>query len=191
MIPNRDLRSWSPKVQMSTLSMIIVPSEGSTILNNAWISVDFPLPVLPTTPIFSPPCMLIVMPFNTRGVLCLYLNCRSTKTNSCYFMLSVVNAQFFYHCTILNKLKNILYQTISWESTLRSMTSMSPFVGQLESGRQSLILHAASEGIFVNCLILSTETILFSMKQLIQMAQNNTWLRDRPYDSDRPTYSAP
>lgn len=78
MIPNRDLRSWSPKVQMSTPSMIILPSEGSTILNSAWISVDFPLPVLPTTPIFSPPCMLIVMPFNTRGVLCLYLNWKST-----------------------------------------------------------------------------------------------------------------
>ena len=87
MMPNRDLRSWSPKVQMSTPSIIIFPSEGSTILNNAWISVDFPLPVRPTTPIFSPPCMLIVMPFNTRGVLCLYLNCRSRETNSCYFIL--------------------------------------------------------------------------------------------------------
>ena len=74
--------------------------------------------------------------------------------------------------------------------TLRSTTSMSPFVGQLAAGRQSLILHAASEGMFENCFILSTETILFSMKQLIQIAQNNTELSDRPYDSDRPTYSA-
>jgi hypothetical protein len=60
------------------------------------------------------------------------------------------------------------------------MTSMSPLVGQFVLGRQSFILHVTSDGMFVNCLILSTETILFSMKQLIQMAKNNTWLRDRP-----------
>lgn len=83
-----------------------------------------------------------------------------------------------------------MHQPIRLGCTLRSIMSMSPFVGQLASGKQSLILHVASEGMFVNCFILSTETILFSMKQLIQMAQNNTWLSDRPYDSDRPTYSA-
>jgi hypothetical protein len=43
-----------------------------------------------------------------------------------------------------------------------------------------LILHSASDGMVVNCFILSTETILFSMKQLIHTAQNNTELRDRP-----------
>ena len=112
-MPNRDLRSWSPKVQMSTPSIIIFPSEGSTILNNAWISVDFPLPVRPTTPIFSPPCMLIVMPFNTRGVLCLYLNCRSTETNSCYLMLLKFLTAALYRILFFF-LKKKMYGTISF-----------------------------------------------------------------------------
>jgi len=49
-----DLRIISkPSLQISTLSMIISPSEGSSNLNNDKIIVDFPAPVLPTTPIFS------------------------------------------------------------------------------------------------------------------------------------------
>lgn len=75
MIPNRDLRSWRPSMQISIPSIIIFPPEGSTSLKNTWIRVDFPLPVRPTTPIFSPPWMLRVMPLRTRGVLGRYLTC--------------------------------------------------------------------------------------------------------------------
>ena len=75
MIPNRDLRSWSPNMQMSRPSIIILPPEGSTSLKKTWIKVDFPLPVRPTTPIFSPPWMLRVMPLITRGVFGRYLTC--------------------------------------------------------------------------------------------------------------------
>jgi hypothetical protein len=47
------------------------------------------------------------MPFNTSGVLCLYLNCRSTETNSYYFMLLK-----FLTANISNIFKK-MYQTIS------------------------------------------------------------------------------
>ena len=60
-------------VCMSIPSTIIFPSAGSTSLNNAWTKVDLPLPVLPTTPIFSPPLMLILIPFRIKGVLGRYL----------------------------------------------------------------------------------------------------------------------
>lgn len=76
-IPKRDLRSWRPNLQMSTPSMIIFPPEGSTTLKKAWINVDLPLPVRPTTPIFSPPLMLSVMPFRTKGVFGRYLTCKT------------------------------------------------------------------------------------------------------------------
>ena len=75
MIPNRDLRSWRPIVEMSMPSMIILPPEGSTSLKKTWIRVDFPLPVRPTTPIFSPPRKLRVTPLRTRGVFGRYLTC--------------------------------------------------------------------------------------------------------------------
>ncbi|TVU00025.1 hypothetical protein EJB05_39253, partial [Eragrostis curvula] len=40
---------------MSTLSISIVPSLGSTIRKSAWTKVDFPLPVRPTIPTFFLP----------------------------------------------------------------------------------------------------------------------------------------
>lgn len=68
MIPNLDLRSCSPRVLISIPSMIIFPPDGSTSLNKTWINVDFPLPVRPTTPTFSPPLMSRVIPLSTSGV---------------------------------------------------------------------------------------------------------------------------
>ena len=78
-IPSRDLRSWSPNVEMSIPSITIFPAEGSTSLNNTWTRVDFPLPVRPTTPIFSPPWILNVRPLRTRGVFGRYRTCSSRK----------------------------------------------------------------------------------------------------------------
>lgn len=74
--------------------------------------------------------------------------------------------------------------------TLRSSRCTLPWKGQFEGGRVSFLSHSDSEGISVNCLILSTETILFSTKQLMYMAKNRTEFRDSPYDRDNPTFSA-
>jgi hypothetical protein len=73
-------------VQISTPSMMIWPFAGSTSLNNTWIKVDLPLPVLPTTPIFSPLLMLSVMPFKIRGVFDRYLTWKGN-----YLSLTSVN----------------------------------------------------------------------------------------------------
>jgi hypothetical protein len=45
--------------------MRIVPSVGSTNLKKESANVDLPLPVLPTTPIFSLALTVNVSPFNT------------------------------------------------------------------------------------------------------------------------------
>lgn len=44
-------RSWSPIVDMSIPSIIILPPDLSTILNRQFESVDLPAPVRPTIPI--------------------------------------------------------------------------------------------------------------------------------------------
>lgn len=75
-IPNLERKSLNPKVTMSTPSITMRPPEGSTSRNKAWMRVDLPLPVLPTTPTFSPPEIVNVMPFNTIGVVGRYRNCR-------------------------------------------------------------------------------------------------------------------
>jgi hypothetical protein len=46
------------------------------------------------------------------------------------------------------------------------MILISPFEGQFATGKHSLIVHSVSGGILMNCFILSTATILFSMMQL-------------------------
>jgi len=70
-----DLRSWRPISHMSTLSIIMHPSLGSTILKIACMRVDFPLPVRPTTPIFFLPGNVQVIFFNTDGRCSAYLIC--------------------------------------------------------------------------------------------------------------------
>lgn len=72
MILNRERKSCNPIVVTSRPSTIILPLVGSTILNIAWMSVDLPLPVRPTTPIFCPPWNVHVIPCNTNGEWGLY-----------------------------------------------------------------------------------------------------------------------
>lgn len=74
--------------------------------------------------------------------------------------------------------------------TCKSLRSILPWTGQFGGGTRSLISQAGSDGITVNCFIRSTDTILFSIKQLIYMAQNSTPFRDNPYERDKPTFSA-
>ncbi|KAL0547957.1 hypothetical protein IC582_012396 [Cucumis melo] len=62
-----DLRSWRPILQTSTLSIIMLPPLGSTILKIACMRVDFPLPVLPTTPTFFFPGKVQLMSFKISG----------------------------------------------------------------------------------------------------------------------------
>lgn len=62
-----DLRSWRPILQMSMSSIIMLPSLGSTILKSACMRVDFPLPVLPTTPTFFLAGKVQLMLFRTSG----------------------------------------------------------------------------------------------------------------------------
>ena len=69
---NLDLKSCRPMVEMSSPSITILPPTGSTMRNRACISVDFPLPVRPTTPIFLPPQNVHVTPCSTIGKWSLY-----------------------------------------------------------------------------------------------------------------------
>jgi hypothetical protein len=61
---------------MSTLSISIVPSLGSTILKSAWIKVDFPLPVRPTMPTFFLAGIVHDMFLKTDGRCSAYRTCR-------------------------------------------------------------------------------------------------------------------
>lgn len=127
MIPNQDLRSWRPSMQTSIPSIIIFPPEGSTSLKNTWIRVDFPLPVRPTTPIFSPPWMLRVMPLRTRGELGRYLTCspslqttfeskkdyeETNKKRSFYYITWKFFIKFSLLFWVMNSIK--LYFVIGW-----------------------------------------------------------------------------
>ena len=70
-------KSCSPILQMSTLSISIVPSLGSTILKSAWINVDFPLPVRPTIPTFFLPGIIQDTFLKTDGRCSAYRTCSS------------------------------------------------------------------------------------------------------------------
>lgn len=85
MVPSKSVGSWGmmlsrvrksfrPIKLMSTASIVILPPEASTSRKRASTRVDFPLPVLPTTPTELPPLMVTDMPFKTSGVFGLYLN---------------------------------------------------------------------------------------------------------------------
>lgn len=71
MILRRLRRSWRPSVEISILSIRILPPAGSISRNKAWIKVDLPLPVRPTIPIFFPPGKVQVTPWSTTGRLSL------------------------------------------------------------------------------------------------------------------------
>lgn len=46
-------RSWSPIVDISIPSIIILPPDPSRTLNKQFVSVDLPAPVLPTIPTWN------------------------------------------------------------------------------------------------------------------------------------------
>lgn len=58
--------------EISTSSIKIFPLKTSSTLNRLRVIVDFPAPVLPTTPIFSWESILISNPFNTVSKFYLY-----------------------------------------------------------------------------------------------------------------------
>lgn len=66
-IPSLDLKSCRPILEMCTPSISIHPSKGSTTRKRACTRVDFPLPVLPTIPIFFCPGKTQVTPLRTIG----------------------------------------------------------------------------------------------------------------------------
>jgi hypothetical protein len=72
-----DLRSSKLSFDMSLLSMIICPLYAYRILKRAIMIVDFPLPVLPTTPILCPPWKVTVTPLKTRSRFGLYFTLKS------------------------------------------------------------------------------------------------------------------
>mmetsp|Transcript_6912 Transcript_6912/g.24943 ORF Transcript_6912/g.24943 Transcript_6912/m.24943 type:complete len:370 (+) Transcript_6912:1295-2404(+) len=74
------LRSGSAVVAMSTSSMVMLPLSSSTILYSVIIMVDLPQPVLPHTPIFSPPPTVKVRPLSTCGRSGRYLTYTLSKT---------------------------------------------------------------------------------------------------------------
>jgi len=52
------LKFFNPSSAMFTLSIFIHPSTASNILKSPNVREDFPAPVRPTTPIFSPGLMV-------------------------------------------------------------------------------------------------------------------------------------
>ncbi len=67
MMVSADLSLPSPSCEMVSPSMLMDPPADSIILNRARVSEDFPAPVRPTIPIFSPEDTLQSMPFSTRS----------------------------------------------------------------------------------------------------------------------------
>lgn len=75
-----DLKSSRLSCEMSRPSKIIFPSAASRILSRHIMMVDFPEPVLPTTPILWPPVKVTLRPLNTRSRFSLYLHLKSIKS---------------------------------------------------------------------------------------------------------------
>lgn len=121
-IPNRDLRSWRPTVQISIPSTTILPAEGSINLNNTWMRVDFPLPVRPTTPIFSPPWMVRDIPFRTRGVFSRYRTCSPPFNNKDY-----IGSSYWMHVNYLY-VKFIIAITLKTQVSTTQLHYMSIFL---------------------------------------------------------------
>ena len=67
MMTTASRRSCIPMVAISTSSMRICPSQGSVIPKRTEKMVDFPAPVWPTIPIFSPPLMERLRFWSARG----------------------------------------------------------------------------------------------------------------------------
>lgn len=142
---------------MSIPSMIISPPRGSTNLKNTCRRVDLPLPVRPTTPIFSPPWMLKSYSFQNRR--------RIWPISSPAHRNSSVLEPFMNNPTV--------ERLVSCWTRKRSYlhNSMLPLLGQFGRERAFIIFHGAADEMFVAYLILSTETIRFSKKQPMYMVQ--------------------
>ena len=67
------LKSDNPSFEISAPSILILPPHPSMILQSARQSVDFPAPVHPTTPIFSPGFIFKLSPQRTSSVSSRYL----------------------------------------------------------------------------------------------------------------------
>lgn len=61
------------KFEISTPSITIEPLDASRILNKHKVTVDFPAPVLPTTPIFSYRYIITFKPLKAGDKFSLYL----------------------------------------------------------------------------------------------------------------------
>lgn len=68
MIVILSLKSDSPSFEISAPSILILPPHPSIIRQSARQRVDFPAPVLPTTPIFSPGLICKLSPQSTSSV---------------------------------------------------------------------------------------------------------------------------
>lgn len=75
-----DRRSFKLYLEISLPSKTIVPESASNILKRHNIMVDFPEPVLPTTPILCPPWKVTVSPLKTKSKFFLYLHLKSVKS---------------------------------------------------------------------------------------------------------------
>lgn len=97
-----DLRSSKLSFAISLPSIRISPLNDSRILNKDIIIVDFPLPVLPTTPILSPAAKITFNPLRTGSRLGLYLTQKSMKLISPLSGHRLVNLLF--PCFLLSAL---------------------------------------------------------------------------------------
>lgn len=79
MIVIASLTCYKLILPISTPSISILPPQSSIILVKARVMVLLPAPVLPTTPIFSPPLISIESSLRTFSVVGLYLS--STSEN--------------------------------------------------------------------------------------------------------------
>lgn len=168
------LRSWRPILHMSTPSMSILPSLGSTMRNMAWIKVDFPLPVLPTTPTLLFPGNVHVMFFKTDGRCSAYLTWKHCQNIDISQQCSHQKQNFFFcvftrlRVQILNKL--MTYQTC-YMHTCKLLKQIVPIDGQFCGGLWSSITRGASLAILEYCKILSTDIILFSALHMFHIIE--------------------
>jgi len=139
-ILNLVLRSFRPMEQISNLSISILPPAGSTRRNNELISVDFPLPVLPTTPILFPAAKVQVIPLRTSGAFGRYLICSWSTSQQVNF--SNLNDRG---------------KEIDNYFTFKSWRSILPSCGHEAGGLFCGIMAGGSSGRCIYCLIRSTE----------------------------------
>lgn len=99
---------------MSTPSTSILPPHSSIILVKASVIVLFPAPVLPTTPIFSPPLISKESYLRTSSVVGLYLSWTSVNLIAPWHgqAFSVYSGCFLFSCGILRSLKHFWTEAI-------------------------------------------------------------------------------